>query len=118
MCSDKAGLGLPDRQPNCYVELVYDGEEKLPLLVFFASARIPEGREIIADYGPDYWKMASRALLQAHADVQANGAAASHRAGTSSSSSLGSTRGGDKTGSRTRSGEAEGHGKNKVSRSR
>lgn len=58
--------GLPPREPNCYVELLFEGETKQFLLVFFASKRIPKGKEIIADYGPDYWKVASEVLLREH----------------------------------------------------
>ena len=41
--------GLPTREANCYVELVFDGETKQFLLIFFASRRIRKGDEIIAD---------------------------------------------------------------------
>jgi hypothetical protein len=46
-----APAGLPQRTPNCYIELIYDGEAKEFFLVFFASKRIPKGKEVIADYG-------------------------------------------------------------------
>jgi len=58
--------GLPARSPNCYIELIFDGEAKEFFLVFFASKRIPKGQEIIADYGPDYWRVARTVLLRAH----------------------------------------------------
>ena len=60
--------GLPKRVANCYAELVFDGDAKEFYLVFFASRKIAKGREVIADYGPDYWSLASKALLCAHAD--------------------------------------------------
>ncbi len=65
MCSS----GLPPRTPNAFVELVYSGETSEFHLVFFASKKIKKGHEIIADYGPDYWHLASSALLRAHASA-------------------------------------------------
>ena len=64
--NDKWGGGLPDRQPNCFVELLFDERDKRFMLVFFASRRIAIGREIIADYGPDYWQGALKGLREAH----------------------------------------------------
>ena len=61
-----APAGLPARSANCYIELIFDGETKDFFLVFFASKRIPKGKEIIADYGPDYWRVARSVLLRAH----------------------------------------------------
>ena len=58
--------GLPQREPNCYIELIFDGEAKQFHLVFFASKRIRKGQEIIADYGPDYWARAGEVLLECH----------------------------------------------------
>jgi len=70
--NDKWGGGLPDRQPNCFVELIYDAVRRAPLLIFFASRRIAKGREVIADYGPDYWESALASLLEQHgSDVEA-----------------------------------------------
>ena len=36
-------------------------------LCFFASRRIRAGREIIVDYGPDYWEASHESLLRTHA---------------------------------------------------
>lgn len=65
--------GLPPRKPNCFVELVFDGHAKEFLLVVFASARIRKGEEVIVDYGPDYWQVAAKALLDAHSEVNGSG---------------------------------------------
>ena len=62
--------GLPARRANCFVELIFDGDAKEFMLVFFASRKIRKGEEVIADYGPDYWKVASAALLEAHAEAE------------------------------------------------
>ena len=59
--------GLPPRTPNCYLELIFDGQTREFHLCFFASRRIRAGREIIVDYGPDYWEASHEALLRAHA---------------------------------------------------
>lgn len=65
--NDKWGGGLAERTPNCVFQMVFDGERNEPLVVFFASRRIPKGREIIADYGPDYWTPGTfEGLLAAH----------------------------------------------------
>lgn len=69
--------GLPAREPNCFVELVFDGDNKEFVLVVFASKRIRKGDEIIIDYGPDYWQVASEALLRGHAAAQERQAAPS-----------------------------------------
>eukprot|EP00964_Phaeocystis_antarctica_P073233 scaffold44913_cov56-Phaeocystis_antarctica.AAC.2 len=65
--------GLPARTPNCYVELLFCGQAKQFHLVFFASARIKKGHEIIANYGPEFWRVASTVLLEAHAQAAAAG---------------------------------------------
>ena len=64
--NDKWGGGLADRRPNCFVELLFDERDKRFLLVFFASRRIAIGREVIADYGPDYWQCALKGIREAH----------------------------------------------------
>ena len=74
--NDKWGGGLKERVPNAYVELLFDGEEKQFLLVFFASRNIAKGKEVIADYGPDYWQVAMEGLLEAHGGKKAGGAKA------------------------------------------
>ena len=33
------------------------------VVMLFASERIPKGREIIVDYGPDYWQVALPSIL-------------------------------------------------------
>ena len=44
-----------------------DEATKEPLMVWWASRRIPKGKEIIADYGSDYWtSTAFEVLLAAH----------------------------------------------------
>ena len=53
--NDKFGGGLADRVPNCFSQITFDDGRKEPLMVWWASRRIPKGKEIIADYGPDYW---------------------------------------------------------------
>ena len=65
--------GLPARTPNCYLELLFCGQAKQFHLVFFASARIKKGHEIIANYGPEFWRVASTVLLEAHAQAAAAG---------------------------------------------
>ena len=59
--------GLPPRTPNCYLELIFDGQTQEFHLCFFASRRIRAGREIIVDYGPDYWEATHESLLRTHA---------------------------------------------------
>ena len=59
--------GLPPRTPNCYLELIFDGQTREFHLCFFASRRIRAGCEIIVDYGPDYWEATHEALLRTHA---------------------------------------------------
>lgn len=68
--------GLPARTANCYIELVFDGDAHEFLLVFFASKRIKKGEEIIANYGPDYWKVAAGVLLAAHEHAPTSASAA------------------------------------------
>ena len=64
--NDKFGGGMGERRPNCYVDLIFDGEHGEFVLVFFASRRIAKNSEIIADYGDSYWEIATDVLLQAH----------------------------------------------------
>ena len=61
--------GWPTRTPNVYMDTVYDGTRREVHLCFFASAPITKGRELIVDYGPEYWATALRLLLAAHAKV-------------------------------------------------
>ena len=62
-----AADGLPERTPNCFSALVFDGKAKLPRMVVYATAAIPAGHEVIIDYGPDYWKVTTKVLLEEHA---------------------------------------------------
>ena len=55
------------------MELLFCGQAKQFHLVFFASARIKKGHEIIANYGPEFWRVASTVLLEAHAQAAAAG---------------------------------------------
>ena len=57
--------GLPKRQPNCYVELVLDESRGLPHLIWFASADIKAGEELIGSYGPRYWRHVFKDLMKA-----------------------------------------------------
>ena len=59
------------------MELLFCGQAKQFHLVFFASARIKKGHEIIANYGPEFWRVASTVLLEAHAQAAAAGSPAS-----------------------------------------
>ena len=59
------------------------GECNEPRLVFFASRRIAKGREIIADYGPDYWELASEVIIAMH-ENDAGGVPHSQKDGGSS----------------------------------
>ena len=59
---------LPPRAANCHVELTYDDEGRMPMLVFFADADVHAGAELVVDYGPDYWRVSLRQLRDAHAD--------------------------------------------------
>ena len=61
--------GWPTRTPNVYMDTVYDGTRREVHLCFFASAPIAKGRELIVDYGPEYWATALRLLLAAHVKV-------------------------------------------------
>ena len=58
--------GLTPRKPNCEVVLIFDGKDKLPRLFYFATRNIKSGEEIIVDYGPNYWKITFRTLMQTH----------------------------------------------------
>ena len=64
--NDRASFGLPARTANSYLELLYDGEQREWVVMLFASERIPKGREIIVDYGPDYWQVALPSILNGH----------------------------------------------------
>ena len=64
--NDKFGGGVGERRPNCYIDLIFDGEHGEFVLVFFASRRIAKNSEIIADYGDAFWEVATDVLLQAH----------------------------------------------------
>jgi hypothetical protein len=55
--------GLPKRQPNCYVELVFDPVKKLPYLIWFASKKIRKGQELVGSYGPHYWRHVFKNLI-------------------------------------------------------
>jgi len=57
--------GLPKRQPNCYVELVFDESTDLPHLIWFASSDIKAGDELIGSYGPRYWRHVFKDLMKA-----------------------------------------------------
>ena len=61
--------GLPPREANVHVELTYDEEAKLPMLIFYADRDLVKGEEVIVDYGPDYWKVTLRQLQRAHSDA-------------------------------------------------
>ena len=58
--------GFPKRRPNAYMDTIFDLEARQFRLCFFASRAISRGTEIIADYGPDYWRVALKLLLRAH----------------------------------------------------
>jgi hypothetical protein len=60
--------GLPKRQPNCYVELVFSAETQLPHLIWFAAKDIKKGQELIGSYGPRYWRHVFKDLLKALTD--------------------------------------------------
>eukprot|EP00967_Tisochrysis_lutea_P026724 scaffold30870_cov36-Tisochrysis_lutea.AAC.1 len=62
-----APLPLPRRKPNAYVDFVFDPRAGLPMLVLFASRAIPQGGEVLLDYGPAYWRVAARTLIREHA---------------------------------------------------
>ena len=56
----------PARSANSFLELIFDGERKEFVVMLFASERIPKGREVIVDYGPDYWKAMLPAIIKEH----------------------------------------------------
>ena len=60
--------GLPKRQPNCYVELVFSSETQLPHLIWFAAENIQKGQELIGSYGPRYWRHVFKDLMKALVD--------------------------------------------------
>ena len=60
--------GLPKRQPNCFVQLVFSAETQLPHLIWFASKAIQKGQELICSYGPRYWRHVFKDLLKGLTD--------------------------------------------------